>query len=107
MSVTEHDVRNIALLARLALEDARIPALVEELNGILAHMDVLQSVDVTGAAVESLSPGMWLRPDGSASVPLSRARADFAPEFRDGFFLVPRLATHGDAAASVTEDDAE
>jgi hypothetical protein len=34
--------------------------------------------------------------DGT-SVPLAVPREAFAPEMRDGFFLVPRLATHEDA----------
>ena len=39
-----------------------------------------------------------LRPDEGPSVPLTRPREAFAPEMREGFFLVPRLATHEDAA---------
>ena len=95
MAVSEDDVRNIALLARLGIDNAGVPALVDQLNGILAHMDVLQSVDI-GDALDATTPqGMQLRPDLNTAVPLARERAAFAPEFRDGFFLVPRLATHG------------
>lgn len=107
MSVTEQDVRNIAHLARLGIDDARLTAMVQELNGILAHMDALQRVDISESAMD-LSPthGMPLRADRSGSVPLTRGRDEFAPAFRDGFFLVPRLDTHSDAATSVGEDDA-
>jgi aspartyl-tRNA(Asn)/glutamyl-tRNA(Gln) amidotransferase subunit C len=100
MAVSTDDVRNIALLARLSIDEARMPALVQELNGILGHMDELQAVDLDGTQMNGVEgTGMPLRPDGAASVPLARDRAAFAPAFRDGFFLVPRLATHGDAAA--------
>lgn len=104
MSVTPDDVRHVARLARVGLDDARVPALVAELNGILAHMDVLQQVDITGvplAPPELAAP--WrddaLPPDG-----LARVREAFAPSMRDGFFLVPRLATHGALGASAQDD---
>jgi len=38
------------------------------------------------------------RPDEPAADALLGAREDFAPAMRDGFFLVPRLAAHEDAA---------
>ncbi|MCC6429718.1 MAG: aspartyl/glutamyl-tRNA amidotransferase subunit C, partial [Gemmatimonadaceae bacterium] len=44
MSISEHDVKHIAALARVAIDDARAATLVGELNGILGHMDVLQRV---------------------------------------------------------------
>jgi aspartyl-tRNA(Asn)/glutamyl-tRNA(Gln) amidotransferase subunit C len=100
MAVSTEDVRNVALLARLAIDDTRLPALVQELNGILGHMDALQAVVLDDALLHDGAPlGMPLRPDGLAPVSLARPRDAFAPAFRDGFFLVPRLATHGDAAA--------
>ena len=42
--------------------------------------------------------GMPLRDDGEAQLPLAHGRETFAPASRDGFFLVPRLATHEDAS---------
>jgi aspartyl-tRNA(Asn)/glutamyl-tRNA(Gln) amidotransferase subunit C len=102
MSVTEADVLHVATLARLGLDPERIPTIVAELNGILAHMDVLSRVDtsmiapVTGVG----AAGTPLRVDGGNQVPLARPRDAFAPVMRDGFFLVPRLATHEDAAES-------
>jgi aspartyl-tRNA(Asn)/glutamyl-tRNA(Gln) amidotransferase subunit C len=99
MAVTPDDVRRIADLARLAVPEARVPALVAELNGILAHMDELARVDAAGAAAAELAgqPGMRLRPDTVGDLPVRDALPGIAPAFRDGFFLVPRLATHEDA----------
>jgi hypothetical protein len=37
-------------------------------------------------------------------VALVRGPAQIAPAFRDGFFLVPRLATHDAAGASVDDE---
>jgi aspartyl-tRNA(Asn)/glutamyl-tRNA(Gln) amidotransferase subunit C len=101
MAVTFDDVRHIASLARLGVDDARLPALAAELNGILGHMDVLQRVDVSGVAAEYEVgvPAMPLRGDDNAQYPLAAPRESFAPAMRDGFFLVPRLATHEDAEA--------
>lgn len=89
-------MRHIAALARLGVTNERIPALVRELNGILTHMDALQSVDVSAANAESNdNSGMPLRSDAANSVVLQRAREVLSPYMRDGFFLVPRLETHG------------
>lgn len=97
MAVRPDDVRRIAALARLGIPEARVGPLVAELNGILAHMDVLQKVDtsdVQGIAGVGAA-GMPLREDAGSPIPLARSREDMAPVVRDGFFLVPRLHTHG------------
>ncbi len=86
----------MAALARLGLSDERVQALVGELNGILGHMEVLQQVDIGGASLDpDVTQGLRMRDDVPAPIALHRAREDFAPSMRDGFFLVPRLATHG------------
>ena len=102
MAISIDDVHHIARLARLGVSDERAESLVRELNTILAHMDVLSRVDTTGIAEVSGvgAAGLPLRPDTGPQIPLARAREDFAPRMKDGFFLVPRLATHDDASES-------
>lgn len=102
MAVTIDDVRHVAALARLGLDDARTAALVEELNTILRHMQVLSAVNTSGVEpVDGVgAAGLPLRHDGGLSVPLARPIRDFAPSARDGFFLVPRLSTHEEPEAS-------
>jgi aspartyl-tRNA(Asn)/glutamyl-tRNA(Gln) amidotransferase subunit C len=98
MAVTFDDVRHIASLARLDVSEERLAALAGELNAILAHMEELQRVDVSGVPADlaaGMSP-MPLRADGGEQLALARPRETFAPLMRDGFFLVPRLATHED-----------
>jgi aspartyl-tRNA(Asn)/glutamyl-tRNA(Gln) amidotransferase subunit C len=103
MAVTREEVLHVASLARLALDETSVPRLVNELNGILEHMGVLQKVDTTGVmGAEGVGDaGMPLRADGGPPYPLAHPREEFAPEMRDGFFLVPRLSTHEDATESV------
>ena len=104
MAVSEQDVRHVAALARLGLDESRVPALVAELNGILVHMDALQRVKTDGSAVTGVGDGgMPLREDGGPQYPLAHARTRFAPAMRNSFFLVPRLATH--TALAATEAD--
>ena len=100
MAVTHDDVRHVAELARLSVRPDRLDHLVAELNGILAHMDVLSQVDTA-----SVDPALGrdavctpLRSDAGKPLELSSPREDFAPEMSDGLFLVPRLATHEDGA---------
>ncbi len=102
MSVTNEDVLHVAQLARLAIHEARLPVIVSELNGILRHIDALQQVALPDDHAAHDVEGMPLRADDAPPVLLQRAREAFAPATRDGFFLVPRLATHGDAGASAT-----
>jgi aspartyl-tRNA(Asn)/glutamyl-tRNA(Gln) amidotransferase subunit C len=114
MAVSDDDVRHVAGLARIGLDPERIPQLVRELNGILEHMEVLAAVESTAAdataadaaaadaaaadaaAATGESHGA-LRSDEPVRAVLAVERHEFAPAVRDGFFLVPRLSTHGDA----------
>jgi aspartyl-tRNA(Asn)/glutamyl-tRNA(Gln) amidotransferase subunit C len=98
VSISLEEVRHIAALARLGIDDERARIVALELSSILEHMEVLRRVDAreakeTGALT---SAGMTLRPDVGPPIPLARSPIAFAPEMRDGFFLVPRLATHED-----------
>jgi len=102
VAVTIDDVRHIAALARLGLNDERAESLVRELNTILQHMDVLSRVDTEG--VEPVggvgAAGAPLRSDENKPIELARPIADFAPKSKDGFFLVPRLSSHEEPGAA-------
>ncbi len=99
MAVTIHDVRHVAALARLGLTDERAASLVQEMNTILGHMDALSAVDTDG--IEGVAGvgagGLPVRADSGPPLPLARSLDAFAPSFRDGFILVPRLSTHDTA----------
>jgi aspartyl-tRNA(Asn)/glutamyl-tRNA(Gln) amidotransferase subunit C len=101
MAVTIDDVRHIAELARLGLDPDRTRSLVAELNTILGHMEALSKVDTAGveATTGVGAAGTPLRADVGAPPALTRTPEPFAPAMRDGFFVVPRLATHETAEA--------
>ena len=98
MAVTIDDVKHVARLARLGMTDERAGQLVAELNRILEHMAVLEKADVEGvmAADGVGAVGMPLRVDSGPPYPLQHPLDSFAPATRDGFLLVPRLASHED-----------
>jgi aspartyl-tRNA(Asn)/glutamyl-tRNA(Gln) amidotransferase subunit C len=96
MAIGPDDVRHVAALARLAVPESQLPELVAQLNGILSHMDALGQVKTKGVmATEGVGDAaMPLRVDIGPPIPLVHPIEEFAPQTRDRFFLVPRLATH-------------
>lgn len=96
MSVSHDDVRHVASLARVEIDDRQLQGLVVELNDILAHMEVLQSVNIERHDSSPMIERAPLRQDGDSPDILLRSREVFGPSVRDGFFLVPKLTTHGE-----------
>ena len=93
MSVTSQQVRHIAKLARIGMDDAQIEALVPELNNILGWVEQLAEVDTDG--VEPLTAvidnQLRLRDD---VVNDGDCRDDIlanAPDAQHGFFAVPKV----------------
>lgn len=102
MAVTREDVLHIAELARLGVDAARADELTKELSAILAHMEVLSQVNTASVpTTEDVgTAGTPLRPDVGVSPLMKGTLESFGPAMRDGFFLVPRLATHEDSSES-------
>lgn len=100
MSLTENEVRHVAMLARIALTDEQIHTLQGELNSILGHIDTIQQLDLDGVPPTAHAVPMVnsTRPD----VPrqgLSREMALLnAPEAEDGAFVIPQIVGGGDAS---------
>lgn len=98
MSVDQATVGKIAKLARIAMPDDDVAALVPELNNILAWVDQLAEVDVTGVEpMTAVIPNhMVLRADVVDADPLTggNRRDDIlanAPAAQHGFFGVPKV----------------
>jgi len=96
MAVTRDDVLKVAKLANIAVDEGKLEALAHELSSILGHMEELAKIDTERVLpAEGLSSGgQRLRPDHGPPDPLALPPASFAPDMRDGFLVVPRLATH-------------
>jgi len=99
MAVSKDDVRHIGAPPSTVLRVGGLSRAVAEPNGVLGPMAGLERVSGAGgrAAAEATCAGMPLRAAQAPAVPLHHARHTFAPKMIDGFFLVPRLATHEDS----------
>ena len=93
MSVNADTVRHVAKLARLAMSDAEVEALVPELNNILGWVEQLAEVDTDG--VEPLTAvidqKLRLRDDIVDDGNVRDAVLRNAPEAQHGFFAVPKV----------------
>lgn len=93
MSVTAKEVAHVAGLAELAVEPSELPALTSQMNRIVSFVEQLAELgDARGTAPYVAGPEACpLRPDEVRPAALARPPAALAPEFVDGFFVVPRL----------------
>jgi aspartyl-tRNA(Asn)/glutamyl-tRNA(Gln) amidotransferase subunit C len=87
------EIRRIARLARIEVDDAQVAALGPELNAILGMVEAMQAIDTAG--VEPMSHpqafAQRLRED-AVSEPDRRAEyQSVAPQVEDGLFLVPKV----------------
>jgi aspartyl-tRNA(Asn)/glutamyl-tRNA(Gln) amidotransferase subunit C len=93
MSVDTATVRHIAKLARLAMSDAEVEALVPELNNILGWVEQLSEVDTSG--VEPLATvieqKLRLRDDVIDDGDVRDKVLANAPDAQHGFFAVPKV----------------
>ena len=93
MAIDIDTARKVAKLARIRVEEAALPALAGELSGILAFMEQLGEVDVTG--VEPMTSVTPMRLSRRADVVTDGGIAGQilknAPDAREGFFAVPKV----------------
>lgn len=93
MSVDTATVRHIAKLARIAVSDAEVEALVPELNNILGWIEQLQEVDVAGVEpMTAVIPNtLRLRADEVTDGGIRDLVLSNAPVAEHGFFAVPKV----------------
>jgi aspartyl-tRNA(Asn)/glutamyl-tRNA(Gln) amidotransferase subunit C len=94
--ITEAEVRQVASLANLQLNDAEVVKLRADLDGILAHIDRLKEIDTSG--VEPMAQVLYAAEDTATlrddvvEPPLGNAAAlANAPETGTGYFKVPKV----------------
>ncbi len=92
MSIGLDEVLHVARLAELAVREDELRRLVEQMNRIVDYVATLDEVkaDPLGEPFLAGPASAPLRADVEAPVALARSPAEMAPEFADGFFLVPR-----------------
>ena len=90
MTLTREDVRHVAMLARLGLEEGEEGFYVEQLSAILAHIDRLREVDTEAIPPTAQAVPLANRMRDDVPTPgLTQAQAlANAPEVRDGAFVV-------------------
>jgi len=93
MSVDTATVRHIAKLARIAVTDGEVEALVPELNNILGWIEQLQEVDVSGIEpMTAVIPNtLRLREDVVTDGGKRDEVLKNAPVAEHGFFAVPKV----------------
>ena len=93
MSIDTDTARKVAKLARIRVEEAALPALAGELSGILAFMEQLTEVDVTGVEPTTSVTPMRLprRVDVVTDGGIQGQILANAPDAREGFFAVPKV----------------
>jgi aspartyl-tRNA(Asn)/glutamyl-tRNA(Gln) amidotransferase subunit C len=93
MSVDTATVRRIAHLARIAVKDDEIEHLKGEINDMLAFVEQLSEVDISGIEpMTSVSPmTMKKRPDVVDDGEIADDIVRNAPATQDHFFLVPKV----------------
>lgn len=93
MSVDAMTVRRIAHLARIAVKDDDVEHLRGEINDVLAFVEQLAEVDVTGVEpMTSVMPmAMKKRPDVVTDGGIADDVVKNAPAAQDHFFVVPKV----------------
>jgi aspartyl-tRNA(Asn)/glutamyl-tRNA(Gln) amidotransferase subunit C len=93
MAIDVATVRKVARLSRIAEPEEALPALAQQLNGILQWIEQLAEVDTDGVEpmTSVVAQGLPLREDvvtdgGDAAKVLANA-----PKANAGFFVVPKV----------------
>lgn len=90
MSVTRDDIRKIAALAELQVDDAAAAELEVQLNSILGYVEQLGALPHDGSLGDDPRVAR-LRKDDLSADPLSQPPSAWSPTMKGGLFTVPRL----------------
>src|SRR5438128_12515664 len=91
--IDRKDVEHVARLSRLALTEAELERMREQLNSILAHLDTLRAVDTEGVEPTSHAVDVVnvMREDEVEPCFPQDAMLANAPDRSGEFFRVPRI----------------
>lgn len=93
MSLTEADVRRVAHLARIELNDAEVAGYVQQLSSILALVEQMQAVNTEGVEPMAHAGNMVLRlrDDAVTETDQHELFQSIAPRVEAGLYLVPKV----------------
>ena len=93
MSVSSTDIKNIASLAQLDLEDSAVESYAQELSDILAMIHQMQEIDTS--VIEPMPHPqdirLRLRPDKITESDQRKKLQSIAPSTEKGLYLVPKV----------------
>ncbi len=100
MPLSEHDVRHVAMLARLALTDEEVEAMRDDLNTILGHIDEIQRLDLASVPpMAHVNAATNVTRDDIVIQPFAQQVAIAnAPKSEGGAFMIPQIVGGGDDA---------
>ncbi|HWA82923.1 MAG TPA: Asp-tRNA(Asn)/Glu-tRNA(Gln) amidotransferase subunit GatC [Fimbriimonadaceae bacterium] len=93
MSITLDQVRHVAKLARLDLDETELFSLQGELNALIGHFADIQDIDVSGIQPKSHAVALqnvWADDVPGPVLPRDKALANAASS-KAGLFLVPAI----------------
>lgn len=93
MTLKNEDVRNIAQLARLQIDDSTIEQLTSDLSNILALAEQMKAMDTTNVIpmAHPMDAIQRLRDDEVTETDQRDKFQGIAPDVENGFYRVPRV----------------
>lgn len=93
MSLNLADVKRIAHLARIAVEEDEMPGYLQQLSNILSLVEEMQAVDTTGVEPMAHAQDVVLRLRNDVATETDRRAAyqAVAPQVEAGLYLVPKV----------------
>ena len=93
MTLKNEDVRNIAQLARLQIDDSTIEQLTSDLSNILALAEQMKAVDTTNVIpmAHPMDAIQRLRDDEVTETDQRDKFQGIAPDVENGFYRVPKV----------------
>ena len=85
------DVRRAAVLSGLALSSQELEQFANDLAAVLDEFEHIDASELPRLASRDRHLETHLRPDAPDSDRLHGHPSEFAPDWREGFFVVPRL----------------
>jgi len=93
MSLTEADVKRMAHLARIEIEQTEVAPMLAQLSNIMGLVEQMQAVDTEGVApmAHAQDLSLRLREDRVTETDQHEAFQAIAPEVEAGLYLVPKV----------------